>query len=43
MAKSLEIQPKEQTIVLDKWTVNLRYNIFDNYWYYDLYLFLISS
>lgn len=38
MPKSLEIQPKEQTIVLDKWTVNLRYNMFDNYWYYDLYL-----
>lgn len=38
MATALYVQSKEQTIVLDKWTVNLRFNIFDNYWYYDLYL-----
>jgi hypothetical protein len=38
MAKALYVQPKEQTIVLDEWTANLRFNIFDKYWYYDLYL-----
>lgn len=38
MANALYVQPKEQTIVLDRWTANLRFNIFDKYWYYDLYL-----
>lgn len=38
MPKSLDVQSKEQTLTIEKWTVNLRYNMFDNYWYYDLYL-----
>lgn len=38
MAKALDVSAKEQTIVLDKWTANLRFNIFDKYWYYDLFL-----
>lgn len=37
MAYGLQISGGEQTITVDKWRAVLRFNIFYNFWYYDLY------
>ena len=38
MSYALQVLPKEQDLVLDKWTAKIRFNLFGNYWFYDLYL-----
>lgn len=38
MAYALQIAAKEQDLMIDRWIAKLRYNLFQNYWFYDLYL-----
>lgn len=34
--KQLEIEPKEQTFTWENYTVNLKYNDYNHYWFYDI-------
>lgn len=34
--KQLDVESREQSFVWDGFTINLRYNEFDEYWFYDI-------
>lgn len=37
MATAIEIDAREQDILIDRWTAKIRFNPFYNFWFYDLY------
>lgn len=37
MPLGIEIDAREQRILIDKWTADIRFNPFQNFWFYDLY------
>lgn len=37
MANAIEVEAKEQNIELEGFTYKIRFNMFYNFWYYDVY------
>lgn len=37
MALAIDVTSKEQTLLVDRWVVQLRFNPLQQFWFYDLY------